>query len=55
MLQETNRTIYLKITLDELETHAYTNISDEDVLTDMFDKPISDFQYQVIYNVTHES
>jgi hypothetical protein len=55
MLKETNRTIYLKITLTEEQTDNYRDTSDEDFLTDMYSKPISDFNYQVIYNVTHES
>lgn len=55
MLQETNRTIYLKITLTEKETIAVRHLSDEDVLIHMGDDPISDFTYQVLYNVEHES
>lgn len=55
MLPETNRTIYLKITLDRIQTLEYMGCTDENILIDIFDKTINDLNYQVIHNVTHES
>lgn len=55
MLPETNRTIYLKLSLTEYQTNCNRDKSDEQVVFEIFYDMHSELDIQPIYNVIHES
>lgn len=55
MLPETNRTIYLKITLTQEQTNTYRELDDETIIQQYFNGALYPEETQVLYNVEHES